>query len=103
MGKGVSSARGTDYVLKLEWLCQSYGLPPPQYSEEMAGEKSVVTVSVEKSGDFSSGEWETYGKAKEYVALIAVAELGLKLLNINRTEEGMIRAHEELCTFPVNL
>ena len=96
-GKRASSARSTNYALKLEKLCQSHGLPPPQYSEETAGEKTVVTVSVEESGDFSSGEWETYDKAKEYVALIALAELGLKLLNINRAEEGMVCACEGSC------
>lgn len=91
-GKRVSSTRSTDYALKLEKLCQSQGLPPPQYDEETAGEKVIATVSVEGSGDFSSGEWETYDKAKEYAALIALAELGIKLLNINRAEEGMVRA-----------
>ena len=95
-GKRVSSARSMDYALKLEKLCQSHGLPPPQYNEEeTAGEKIMVTVSVEGSGDFS-GEWETYDKAKEYAALIALAEVGLKLLNINRVEEGMVCACERL-------
>ena len=86
------SSRSSDYALKLEKLCNSHGLSPPQYNQETIGNKVVVTVSIQGShgGEFSSGESESYNKAKEYATLIALAELGIKLLNVNEVGEGKL-------------
>ena len=86
------SSRSSDYAFKLEKLCDSHGLSPPQYEQEMIGNKVVVTVSIQGNhgGEFSSGESESYNKAKEYATLIALAELGIKLLNVNEVGEGKL-------------
>ena len=87
---GKNTNATADYSQKLEKLCNAHGLPTPQYvvkeSPDAAG-SFAATVVVGK-GEYLSGTSDSYVEAKEYAALVALAEVGLNLLNINEKEDG---------------
>ena len=83
-----SPSDAADYSRKLEQLCGAQCLPPPEYDVcESAGGKFTATVTI-GGEEYLSNESETYSQAKEYASLVALAEVGLSLLNINDREEG---------------
>ena len=78
-----------DYSQKLEKLCNARGLPAPEYdvAEEPSDGKFVATIVI-GNDEYWSGNSESRAQAKNYAALIALAEVGLSLLNINEREDG---------------
>ena len=94
---GAKKKASADYSQKLEKLCKEHKLPVPRYNvEESAGGKFSASIVVDGRGDYSSArESDSYGEAKEYAALIALAELGLSLLSISGgTEKGEMMGAE---------
>ena len=94
---GAKKKASADYSQKLEKLCKEHKLPAPRYNvEESADGKFSASIVVEGRGDYSSArESDSYGEAKEYAALIALAELGLSLLSISGgTENGELMGAE---------
>ena len=79
-----------DYSQKLERLCNARGLPAPQYDVKESSRGRFVATVVLGNDVYSSGNFELRDRdqAKNYAALIAVAEVGLSLLNINEREDG---------------
>ena len=85
---GSASAAAVDYSRKLEQLCNAQGLPPPEYDvQESAGGKFTATVTIGGEEYFSNNS-ESYLQAKDYGSLVALAEVGLGLLNISDREDG---------------
>lgn len=82
------NANTADYSQKLEKLCNARGLPLPEYDVNESDGKFVATVTVHGNGQYLSGDFESYDQAKDYASLIALAEVGLSLLNINEREDG---------------
>ena len=87
-GSGGSASAAADYSRKLEQLCNARGLPPPEYDvQESPGGKftAIVTIGAE---EYLSNDSELYTQAKDYASLVALAEVGLSLLNISGREDG---------------
>lgn len=82
------NANTADYSQKLEKLCNARALPPPAYDVNESDGKFVATVTVHGNGQYYSGDFKSYDQAKDYASLIALAEVGLSLLNINEREDG---------------
>ena len=78
-----------DYSQKLEKLCNARGLSAPEYgvTKESPDGKFVATVVI-GNDEYSSGNSDSCAQAKNYAALVALAEVGLSLLNINEREDG---------------
>lgn len=86
----ISSGADDYYGQKLQWLCKTRGLSSPESAVKTFKGKYVATISIEGHGDFSSRESETRSEANEYASLIALAEVALKLLNINDIKTGIM-------------
>ena len=82
------SGDGACYSRKLEQLCNSRGLPPPEYDvRESAGGKFRAAATV--GGEvYESSECKSFTEAKDYASLVALAEISLSLLDINDREDG---------------
>ena len=86
---GGGGGGGACYTRKLEQLCNSRGLPFPEYGvRESAGGRFSATVTIGEEQYLCGSESESYSQAKEQASLIALAEVGLSLLNINEREDG---------------
>ena len=87
---GTNTNATADYSQKLEKLCNAHGLPTPQYvvkeSSDAAG--NFAATAIVGKGEYLSGTSDSYVEAKEYAALVALAEVGLSLLNIKEKEDG---------------
>ena len=84
-----NGAANAVYSPKLEKLCNARGLPAPEYNvRENPNGKFSATVVV-GNDEYSSSTSGSYMEAKEYASLVALAEVGLSLLNINQREDGM--------------
>jgi dsRNA-specific ribonuclease len=78
-----------DYSRKLEQLCNARGLPVPEFDVRESPEgKFSATVAVGDDEYLSGGDSESFAQAKDYASLVALAEVGLSLLNINEREDG---------------
>ena len=76
-----------DYSQKLEKLCNARGLPAPEYEvKESSDGRFAATVVIRN--EYSSGNSESSAQAKNYAALIAIAEMGLSFFNIHEREDG---------------
>ena len=81
------NATTADYSQKLERLCNARGLPSPEYEVNESDGKFICRVILD-NGEYLSGNSESYAQAKDYASLVALAEMGLSLLNINEKEDG---------------
>lgn len=87
-GSSSSETAAMDYSKKLRQLCSTHDLPQPEFDvRESPDERFTATVTV-GNDRYTSGDSETFSKAKEYASLVALAELGLSLLSINQKENG---------------
>ena len=81
-----------DYSQKLEKLCNARGLPAPEYDVMEPSDGKFVATVVIGDDEYSSGDSEldseSRAQAKNYASLIALAEVGLRLLDINEREDG---------------
>ena len=77
-----------DYSQKLEKLCDASCFPPPKYEVNESDGKFICKVKIFGYGEYLSGNSESYAQAKDYASLVALAEVGLSLLNINERENG---------------
>ena len=83
-----SASAAADYSRKLEQLCNAGGLPPPEYDvQESPRGKFTATVTVGEE-EYLSNDSESFTQAKDYASLVALAEVGLSLLNISGREDG---------------
>ena len=84
----VNSRNAADYSQKLERYCNARDLLPPEYEVNESDGKFICTVKIRGNGEYSSGNSESEAQAKDYASLVALAEMGLSLLNINEAEGG---------------
>ena len=84
-----ASANSNDYSQKLESLCNNRGLSVPEYDVRESPEgKFTASVFIGDEEYSSNTTSKSYVSAKNYASLIALAEVGLSLLNINEREDG---------------
>lgn len=79
-----------DYSQKLKKLCNARALPSPEYEISECDGKFIGRVKIRGNGEYLSGNSESYAQAKDYASLVALAEMGLSLLNINEREDGKL-------------
>ena len=87
-GHRAGEGYGVDYSQKLERLCNARDLPAPEYDVRESSDGKFVATVVIGNNEYSSGKFESGAQAKNNAALIALAEVGLMLLNINEREDG---------------
>lgn len=85
---GINANGTANYSQKLEKLCNARGLPSPEYEVNESDGKFICKVKISDNGEYLSGNSESYAQAKDYASLVALAEIGLSLLNINKRDYG---------------